>query len=98
MSTVWEELGQQVKAETKYIQARNEDVMLMQSTGAKVPHPCYARKVPVYVPKLNADGSVRLNKEANHVDVELLFDEFADVNMETFYERHDIETKKVGEE
>ena len=72
--------------------------MLMQSTGAKVPHPSYARHVPVYVPRLNPDGSVRPNKEANHVDVQLLFDEFADINMDSYYDGHDIEIKKVSEQ
>ena len=93
VNKLWNELGKQVKAEVKYIQARKEDVMMMQSTGAKIPHPGYARHVPVFIPKLNVEGKVQRNTEGKHIDVEIITDEFADIDMESCYENQ--ETEKI---
>ena len=55
--------------------------------------PCYARKVPVHIPKLDTEGHLLVNCEAGHVDVELLYDEFADLSLQDCY--YGYETEKI---
>lgn len=93
VSFLWCELAKQVKADEKYIQAREEDVMMMQSSAVKTPNVSYARRVLVFIPKLDVHGCVKENKEGKHIDVEIIFDEFSDINMEHCYDG--LETQRV---
>jgi len=67
-------------------------LFILQATSSKIPNPVYARRVPVHVPKVNADNELLVNCEAKHIDVEILHDEFRDRDMEECYEG--LETRK----
>ena len=68
------------------------NIFLSQATNAKVPNPFYARRIPVHVPKVNENNELVVNCEAKHVDVEILYDEFHDRDMEACYDG--FETRK----
>ena len=64
----------------------------LQATNTRIPNPVYARKVPVHIPKLDKNRNLIINREAKHIDVQLLHDEFYDINMEDCYDGY--ETRK----